>query len=890
MVSTVWIGRAPDDADPDYASAASGSLSGTAFNQVNQALWGYQFRYRAGRDGVTAPTARAALHNIATNVPNAALMGYSASASLSTSMNAVTGANGGAWITSAVASVPGGPTNAAIPIASGTKPLLDVLVTGADGNLGMIASSHLSTPYDTALYRRTGVSQPPPSPFGTLGSQSPEGQLSVGLLCYVNEKPLSPLNRTPGTTDENNPSVINTQTPVFAADHRDMNGAYGGANGGADAGDYLKKFRITVQVKSGANWVTTPAWYLEDDADGAERAANRFTATCAVNLTRGSQYRWTCQTSDHFDTWGTVSGWLYFTVANLGFVTLAGNPVSTIQTNNPGFDFSWAHQSALSTSTVQLKLYNGDTLVYTSAEITKTVANGANGTISWAESGLATPFASGLTWGTTWKYAIRGKDTASPTPNYSDYSDRRQFKTNAAPGIPDSLSPTASQIVTSRPIIYASVLDTDDQAASGLAVTFEIFNNAGTLLQTRAGTLLSYDATTQISRFSYQTVSGDLAAVAIYRFKAYAYDGTLYSGTKTSSATATRSAEAVFDWRAGPTVAVTTPTVAQVFANSTPTFVWTCATQNRYRIRVYLPGTTTVVYERGWVTSTSVKQWTIEAGFLRNNTSYEAEIGCEDTAPLQGFSARVAFSTSYTAPATPGGVSAVPYRIGSDPWPTAILVQADAALSSALFVGRFIYRADLPNKALEVLSSASDLAFIDPHPVSGVTQTYTWRDVYYVDASHTEQIESAGVTVATSIDLKGTVLSSTVDPVGVRTYLTSVQERSRQLNQDKAMVTTWGSAKPRTYFGVGEFWTVPHTVRLLDDGSASAIERERELEAVILSRQTLCYRDERGRKYFVQIDAPEFTDARLLRGDVALTFTEERYVEGYVVLDPEELV
>jgi hypothetical protein len=369
----------------------------------------------------------------------------------------------------------------------------------------------------------------------------------------------------------------------------------------------------------------------------------------------------------------------------------------------------------------------------------------------------------------------------------------------------------------------------------------------------------------------------------------YSFDGTLYSGARTTRSSAVLSPAATFTYALGPLVTVQAPTVGQVITSSTPTFQWTCSTQNRYRVRVYEAGTDTVAYERGWITSTSVKQWTVEAGFLRNNHAYEAEIGCEDTTPLQGFSARIPFTTAYTPPATPGSVSAMPYRIGSDPWPTAILVQAAAAVNNSLFVGRFVYRDDITDRPLAKLDSPGDVAFIDPHPRSGVQHVYTWRDVYYVDSSHTEQIESAGVSVTASVTLRGTVLSSVDDPVGVRCYLVSVQERRRKLTQDKTKITKWGRKKPTSYYGTAEYWSVPHTVRLYDDhlNGVTAIDRERELETVLLSHAVLCYRDERGRKYFVTIDDPELIDVRVLASEGDLTLTEEDYDEGYFVIDAE---
>ncbi|MCA9860360.1 MAG: hypothetical protein KC438_11590, partial [Thermomicrobiales bacterium] len=306
--------------------------------------------------------------------------------------------------------------------------------------------------------------------------------------------------------------------------------------------------------------------------------------------------------------------------------------------------------------------------------------------------------------------------------------------------------------------------------------------------------------------------------------------------------------------------------------------------QNRYRITIYFAGTNDVAYLRGWITAPSVDQWTIPAGFLRNSTAYELEVEVEDSNPLQGSSGRIAFSTSYTPPADPTGVQALPYALGTDPLPSSILVQADVAAGGDLFVGRYIYRDDLTDRPLVVLSSASDTAFIDPFPVSGRLHVYTWRDVFFTDDSESEMIESPGVTVSAVVDLRGSVLASVIEPASRRSYLTSVQTRDRSLNRDRERLIGWTSSKPTSYVGIAEYWAIDLTIRIKGHDVLTPLEQAAEFEALLLANETMCYRDERGRKYFVTFDGESLADTRVMREDATFGLIEEAYEEGYHVL------
>jgi hypothetical protein len=184
-----------------------------------------------------------------------------------------------------------------------------------------------------------------------------------------------------------------------------------------------------------------------------------------------------------------------------------------------------------------------------------------------------------------------------------------------------------------------------------------------------------------------------------------------------------------------------------------------------------------------------------------------------------------------------------------------------------------------------VLSSASDTAFIDPFPISGRLHAYTWRDVFFTDTSESEMIESPGVTVSAVVDLRGSVLASVNDPAGRRSYLTSVQTRDRALMRDRERLTGWTSSKPTRYKGLADYWEVDLSIRIIGHSVLTALEQAAEFEELLVADETMCYRDERGRKYFVTFDRESVSDARVMREDATFGLIEEDYFEGYRVLD-----
>lgn len=822
-VDVITVGRYRTTPDNAVASLSGGTLIACLYAAPDQNCWGYRFEGRFGRSTATTPSVRmVAYAPIVTGGNPSARKAYSGTVSPSTEMTL--DANTGAFYWSDVAATDDDEYNTAFRMYAGTKYAIGTLTTGASLNHGMATAASISESNEL-FYTVTGLSQPPPDPIGSY-SQSVQGHLTLWVYAHTNEAPRVPVNRTPS-------GAIDETSPTFAGDFRDRNGTWGPGNDGYDDGDKMSAYRIQVRrVSDGVSFWAPSAF----TASSSERTADRFSvAYGGTALVRGTAYEWRAQVRDDFGEWGDWSSWLEFTPSDLGLVTLDDDPTGKVETDEPDFEFDWSHQSALSTDTVQLRLYQNGTLIYTSAEISKTVADGAMGTITWAESGITD-----LLWGQNYSYSIRGRDTNSA---WSDWSSQRTFNTNAAPSIPDGLSPANGQVVTSYPLLSFQMTDTDDDTSTGLVGKVRIKDDTGTVLFTRDAT---YNSTS--GYWEYQTDGTDLASFDDYRWDAYGYDGTLYTGNKTVEANATTSDEEQFTYADGPDVTIDSPTDASTVDSSTPTVSWTASAQNRYRLTVYEPDTDTVVYQKGPLVSAATS-WQIPSGYLRNDTSYDIELWVEDNSLLTGTSQRVTITTDFTPPDAATGVSAVPVAIGNDPFETAIVVQWDATTEpGGTFVGTYVYRDDLTDRPYRIFTSTSTTSFTDYFVASGYEYTYTVRHVGQRDL---DQVESDAVSSSAQVDLEGVVICSVLNPATYRAVFDDVQLLEYQRIRNEQVYTVGSNSKPTTWRSPEKYWLIPGEYRIVPpadstDKRADIDARDADAQALEEQDGVFCFRDWQG--------------------------------------------
>lgn len=851
-------GRYKTAAEADFGIISANGSRACVFDAATQNLWVYKFGGVFGRYTASTPSVRISAYTTDSSKNPVTRIGYSAALSPSTSM---AGAGGGAHYTAAIAQSDNGPSSAACKVISGKRYAVDLLSLNYQLGHSMIQAASI-TADNEQFYNRAAPGSLPPSSYGSYSS-SVEGHLTVYLEGYVNEAPEAPSNLSPSGT-------INDTAPTFTATFRDLNGSYGASSGlGVDSGDQVNQYTIQVRRVSDG----TMYWDQTYTAGSSEKSSDAISRAYGGSaLTRGTAYEWRIRASDDFSAWGDWSAWTSFTPANLGYVTLDGNPTGTVQDNTPDFEGRWTHQSATAMTQAKVRVLSASgTVLQTSAAFAKAVASSASpGTLftcTWAETGFST-----LAWGTSYQYQIQGYDGAQ----WSDWSNARPFATNAAPTVPSSLSPSGGTIFTSRPELSFAMTDADDTTATGLTATIRITRPDTSTVDVTP----TYDATS--GRWEFQTTATELSAYGTYSWKATGYDGTLYSGEATALASATWSSSATFQYQTGPTVTVSSPADGATVTTASLTVSWTASAQAKYQVIVYADGTTTTVYDSGLITSTATSH-AIPSGYLRNNTSYDLKVRVQDSTPLDGYSAIVNITVAFTPPTAVANFQATPVQIGFDPFATAIRLTWDqTSYSAPTFVNYTITRSadggpDEAEIILTRITAPGTVAFVDYTPCSGYGYTY---GIAVTTLTGVDELESTPVTASASVTLAGTVLTLATNGGTYRANLLNAREVEHARGIVEAVYQSPASEKPTTIRAQARVWSMTITAAIFGDATATAKQRMDELDDLDAQNGVVCVRNARQIKRFCKLT--DFTATQEMPDwwSVRFTLREESFTEG----------
>ena len=838
-----------------FGWVAPGTLRGCTFDRASENGWVYELGIWAGKytpESSSNVTTRLALYDTDASKNPDDRLAYTDSFTVSATM---ADSSGGAAYTASIATSTG-PVPTSMPIYANVR--YHIAALGTVGYLahGMQEAALISADNEQ-FYDRTGLSQPPPNPFGSY-TASIEGHMSIWAVYEANVAPDTPTGLSPSGS-------INETAPTFTADFNDSN---------EDRGDYLNQFRIQVRRKSDGTsfWDTTlTANASEITADAISRAYGGTT------LVRGTEYEWRCQMSDYFGAWSSWTAWTSFTPANLGFVTLDSDPTGKIEDNTPDFKGRWTHQSSTTMKTVMVRILNaaGTTVLqtganYNIADVSSSSPPGTLFTIAWADTGLST-----LAWGTSYRYQIRGYDGTQ----WSDWSASRTFSTNAAPSVPTLVSPTNAQILTSYPLLAFTLTDTDDTTATGLIAKVRIKDSGGSVLFTRTAT---YNGTT--SRWEYQTDGTDLATYATYRWDAYAYDGTLYSGEQTVEADATKSSEWTFQYALGPTVTVTSPTVGATITTASLPVTWTTTGQVKKRIYLYDETGATLIYDSGVVVD-GTGSATIPSGYYHNDTTYQLVVWVEDSTPLSGESSAIPFTVDYVEPDAVTNFTVTPVSVGNDPngWTTANRLTWDATDYGTDVWQRYeIVRSaasgvDMAEILWQSLTSPTQITVTDYTPANGIEYTYTIRQI---TKSGLDELESVAVSATATASFGGVVLCDVSNPDGLRSALRYTAERPHKHDIDETVYQPLSGARATTVRSRTYNWESDYKIKLVNDEWSTALAKRTELFALKANLGTLCYRNELGDKYFCTMPRCDISDELGGYFEARIQNREELYVEG----------
>lgn len=839
-----------------FGFIAPGEMRGCVFDKTTENGWVYQLGIWAGKYTVESSsnvTTRLALYDTDGSKDPDDRQGYSDSFSVTATM--IDNSGGASYVADIAASV--GPVSDSIPIYSGRRYGIAAL-----GTVGWLAhamqEAALIDADNERFYERSGLSQPPPDPFGSF-TESTQGHMTIWAVYEANVAPSTPTSLSPSGS-------INDTAPTFAATFVDNN---------SDHGDYLNQFKI--QVRRVSDGVTF--WDTTLTATSAERLASALSrAYTGTTLTRGTAYEWRCQMSDYFGAWSAWTAWTTFTPANLGFVTLDNAPTGKIESNQPDFKGRWTHQSATTMKTCMVRVLNasGSTVLqtgsdYNISDVSSSASPGTLFTIPWASSGLST-----LPWGTSLRYQIRGYDGTQ----WSDWSAARTFNTNAAPSVPSDLTPGGGLPLTDYPLLSCIATDADDTTGTGFVVYARIKDNGGSVLFTRT---MTYNGTS--GRWEYQTTGTDLATFQGYRWDAYSYDGTLYSGEAGSSGAAVKSAEVTFLYADGPSVTIDSPTDGATITTASLLVEFSLADPVLHRVYLYDATGTELVYDSG-VLATITNEHSIPSGYYHNGFTYQLIVWGTDLTTLEGQSAPTTITVDYVEPDPILNFQATAVPIGNDPngWTTAIRLtwdpteigtddwqryeiqrQAASGVDSQLI----LWRNDL--------TSPTQITVTDYTPVTGIEYTYTLRQIILTGI---DELESAAVSASATCVFGGVVLCDISAPDTLRSALRYTSERPHKFAKEETAYQPLSGETATTVRSAYRNWETDFKAKLVDDEWSTALVKQAELEALDANLGTICYRDNIKRKYFSTMPRCEPTDQVPEWFEVRIALREELVVEG----------
>jgi hypothetical protein len=854
-LTTIRYGRYKTSAEPINGVLVSGALRGCVYDRAGDNVWVTKLGAWVGKATSTDGSLKIGLYTAPANAPSARLAYNSTAMTISTLYS-----SGGAAAVHTLATP--------VKISSGSQYALALLGSTATITFSMQQSSGLPTgTLNRQFYDRSGISGNPPDPYGT-ATITIQGHITAWAEGYLNESPETPANCLPGDGTSTNDLV-----PTFSADFRDLNGLWGASNGGADTGDLMSRYWIELREVG----TTLLLWDGQYEASSTERAANAITRAYGgtTALVRGTQYEYRIKVADEFGAQSPFTDWFQFTVASLGYVTLDGSPTGKQDDNSPNtFAGKWTHTSGTSTNAVKIRLLDGNGVLleesgWISKTVTSSAAPGTSFTISWAESTF-----SDLAWGRSYQYQIKGRDTSSQE---SDWSLARSFTTNTPPSVPSQLAAAASQTFTSYPLLRWYFTDPDDDTSTGLTSSVRIKDSSGTVLYTRSGT---YSGSGNI--WEYQTTSTDISSSGTYRWDAYAYDGTLYSGGSTT--TIAYSPEASFQYSTGPTITITNLSNGAVLTASNYLLKYSISVnESQKRVVIYTASTTTIIYDSGWLTGSgsTLSQISIPAGYLKDGGSYDLVVKVQDVLAIEGTSATVSFTVAFTKPAEIY-TSAAAITVGSNPWASAIQVQwldsKDARFTQYIVRRKAITGDDLTEIIIARISSVSTVAFTDYHPVSGVQYRYSVTQVCTQDGSLLESDPYYGYG---EISLGGIVLAAIGSQGGeIQTAIKYTAERSESRTVDEAIYQSLAGGAPETVRSKAKYKVMSFEAKLMGDSLSTAQLKRDELLDIDAEEPILSYRDNHGRKIWCKLVDLTFTDKLPGWWLATITLREEAYQEG----------
>ncbi len=287
------------------------------------------------------------------------------------------------------------------------------------------------------------------------------------------------------------------------------------------------------------------------------------------------------------------------------------------------------------------------------------------------------------------------------------------------------------------------------------------------------------------------------------------------------------------DKPAAPTII--SPSEGEIVAVANPTVQWSSSGQTNYQVQV-LNASNTVVWDTGDVTSTN-KAVTVSAD-LANGESYTIRVRIKNADGLWSDYVSVSITVSYTPPAVPIVTASTDSAKG------AIVLTIDnptpAGTEPSVSYNSVYRRKQGESEFIRIATNlAPDTPFIDYSPAS--EQVYE----FFVRAWGDNGTYRDSAIVSQSIKLTGVWLHDVTDPESVYNFKLDGGGRSNDWQAQATYMQFAGRVSPVAEFSEHEDDVVSATIKIMKESGEHII-----LERLLKAKNTLCYRDGRGRRLF----------------------------------------
>lgn len=419
---------------------------------------------------------------------------------------------------------------------------------------------------------------------------------------------------------------------------------------------------------------------------------------------------------------------------------------------------------------------------------------------------------------------------------------------NAPPNAPYNL--TRSNFDTTDNAVFSWTYSDPDPSDDQSSYQLQIIDAA-------TGTIV-YDTGKVASISSSHTLpAGTLVNNKQYQWRVKTWDNIDTEGAWSDYAT--------FYTSAKPSVTITNLTEGETIITSSLTVQWSMSDpesegQSAYQIKL-TDMSDTVLYDTGKVIDSVSRSRTL--GYeLKNNTDYKVKISVWDGKDVKSEEQVISIHVSFTPPAEPNVTTTrnnasitinIEHPTPVDPQPTVIYSD--------------VFRRKQGESNWMRIATGVQNSFTDYTPASGIVYEYkvrAWGDnETYTDSA----------VVSESVEFTGVWLHDTTDPSTLHQFKYDGNGRSESWQPTAELLQFAGRRLPIAEYDESETRSINVKLQLL-----KGTEDKEKLEALIKSKNTLCYRDGRGRKMFCHALQLPVDDERY-GNTVSLTFEEVSYTE-----------